>query len=77
MDKDLNERVCDLAAESNLNDDHMISVYSRVVRALAAEFGPTAVDSGMGGGWCDFWLRDDNIEFKLVMKPHKGLGKPQ
>lgn len=76
MSEEQTERVCDLAAEAGLNDDDMIRLYGRISNALSTEFGPGKVDSGMGGGWCDFWIRDGGMEYKLVMKPHRSLGKP-
>lgn len=75
LSKALNSRVCDLASGENLNDDAFIEMYRRVGDALSGAFGK--VDSGMGGGWCDFWLRAGDVEYKLVLKPHKALKATQ
>lgn len=66
----MSDKVCELAAEAKLNDADMLELYSKVREALAA-IG--SVDSGIGGGWCDFWIQHNGIEYKLVMKPHRVL----
>lgn len=65
------EKVCELASESNFNDADFIEIYRKVGDALKEAFG--LVDSGMGGGWCDFWIRHGDVEYKIVMKPHRSL----
>jgi hypothetical protein len=70
-------RVCELASEDRLNDDVMLGVFTKVADALVGAFGPTGVDTGMGGGWCDFWIRDGDVEYKLTMNVHRSLAKPQ
>lgn len=77
MSDDLSKQVCDLAGESGLADDAMLAMYSKVHAALRQAFGDTSVDSGVGGGWCDFWVKEGDVEYKLVMKPHRNLGRPQ
>ena len=70
----MTDKVSDLAAEHNLNDADMIDLYSAVSEALREKFADGAVDSGMGGGWCDFWIRFRGVEYKLVITPHRNLG---
>lgn len=69
--------VCEVAKEANLNDADMIDLYSFVSEALRQKFVDGTVDSGMGGGWCDFWIRFRGVEYKLVMTPHRNLAAPQ
>lgn len=74
----IDDRVCDLAKEAKLNDDDFIELYRKVGDALRSAFPENAVDSGMGGGWLDFWIRWGDMEYKMVLKPHKTLaGKLQ
>lgn len=70
----MSDPVADLAAEHNLNDSDMIELYSFVSEALRQKFYDGTVDSGMGAGWCDFWIRFRGVEYKLVMTPHRVLG---
>ena len=67
------ERVCELARESNLADGDMLDMYAKVGDALRTAFGEKSVDSGVGGGQVDFWLRFGDVEYKLVMVPHRSL----
>ena len=75
--KELSDRVCELAAEEGLADTDTLSVYSRVHEALRKEFGDTAIDSGIGGGALDFWVRAGGMEYKVVFKLNRAIGKPQ
>lgn len=68
--------VKELAAENNLADDDFLEMYSLVNVALKEKF-PDAVDSGIGRGWCDFWIKRGDVEYKLVMKPHRSLKATQ
>lgn len=70
-------RVSELTSEAKLNDEDFIAMYAKVGNALSESFGKEAVDTGMGGGWADYWVRHEGVEYKLVMKPHKSLSKPQ
>lgn len=73
MSEELHDRVCELASEGNINDDAMLGTFKKVADALSAAFGPTGLDTGMGAGWCDFWVRDGDVEYKLVMTPRRNL----
>ena len=77
MSEELHNRVCELASDERLNDDAMLGTFTKVADALVGAFGPTGVDTGMGGGWADFWIRDGEVEYKLTMKINRSLVKPQ
>lgn len=67
------ERVYELAKEAKLADDDLLTMYAAVGDMLRANFGAKAVDSGVGGGQVDFWVRFGDVEYKLVMAPHRSL----
>lgn len=69
------DRVCDLAEEAGLADADLLTVYRKIREAIGVAFNGD-VDSGVGGSWCDFWVRHDGVEYKLVLKPHRCLKVP-
>lgn len=71
----MSDKSAELAAEYGLADADMLSVYSKIGEALRGAFG--ACDSGVGQGWCDFWVQHQGVEYKLVMKPHRATGTTQ
>lgn len=63
--------VNDLAVEHGLADQEMLAVRTMVLAALRGTF--KNVDNGVGGGQCDFWIQHGDVEYKLVMAPHRSL----
>lgn len=68
------DHVVELASLHNLADADTLEVYSKVVPALREAFGQC--DSGVGEGYCDFWIKHKDVEYKLVLTTARTLKAP-
>lgn len=69
----MSDIVSERALEHGLADADLLEVRDKVLRGLYTEW--EFIDSGVGGGACDFWVRLRDVEYKLVLKPHRLLKK--
>lgn len=67
----MSDIVNEMAADSGLADRDMLAARSRVMAALGSEF--SGVDSGVGAGYCYFWVRHGDVEYRLTMVPVRSL----
>lgn len=69
----MNDIVNQLSESFGLADSSMLKVRTKILIALKSCFGE--VDSGVGAEQCDFWIKDEGVEYKLVMSPNRSLRK--
>lgn len=67
------KQVADSALACGLADGDFLECYIAVGEALRAKFGEA--DTGVGGGYAEFWIPFRGVEYKLVMKVNRKLGK--
>lgn len=60
--------VARIAVDAGIADPSTVMFYERLHAALSVQFGRENVDSGIGLGSIDFWIRNDGTEYVLNVK---------